>query len=118
MANINHHQSPVDKRKSRVRSKLFGTAKRPRLTVYRSNHYTYLQAINDEKGETVAAASDITLKDRVGTKTERAIKSAQEVAEQLKSKKIKSLVFDRGSYRYHGRVKEVANALRAAGLKF
>lgn len=119
MSKIKHNLSVKQKRKNRVRINLHGTAARPRLNVLRSNKYFYLQAINDDLGKTIAAVSDAD-KDHqkaTGTKTEKAVKIAQDLAQELKKKKIKKLVFDRGQYRYHGRVKAVAEALREAGLK-
>lgn len=118
----------ADKRKKRVRGKIFGTALRPRLTVFRSNAHTYLQVINDEQGVTLAAASDLgrtgkkaaVKKDRqalAGTKSERSAQLAKEIVSELKSKKVNKLVFDRGSYRYHGRLKVIADTLRSEGIE-
>lgn len=117
MSNINHNLSTKEKRQRRVSQKLFGTEQRPRLAVYRSNQHLYLQVIDDEAGQTLAAASDIgQANQKKGTKLERAKLVAEELAEELKKKKIKNLVFDRRYYRYHGRVKMVAETLREAGL--
>lgn len=117
MPKIQHHSTTKEKRQKRVRGKMFGTAQKPRLSVYRSNQHIYLQAIDDEQGQTIAAANDLgTDNEKEGTKIERAELAAQEIAKLLKKKKIKQVVFDRGHYRYHGRVKAVAEALRAAGL--
>lgn len=109
-------------RAKRVRGKMHGTAERPRLTVFRSNQHTYLQAIDDDKGETVAAINSLMLKKdatkkAAGTKSERAQKLATEISKQLKKKKITKVVFDRGSYRYHGRLKTIADAVRAEGIE-
>ena len=105
----------------RVRAKLFGTSQRPRVTVQRSNKFIYVQVINDETGVTLASANELMLtKAKVkvqGTKIERASLVAQAVAQQLKDQKISKLCFDRGAYRYHGRVKAVAEAIRQAGLE-
>lgn len=118
MPTIKHNLSIKQKRQNRVRAKLHGTAKRPRLCVMRSNKYCYLQAIDDVAGKTIAAVNDAQKEAKItGTKTERAQKIAQDLAKKLAQKKIKELVFDRGHYRYHGRVKAVAESLRAAGLK-
>ena len=102
-------------RVKRVRANMVGSAQKPRLTVYRSNKYMYVQAIDDQAQKTVAAANTCQAK-KAQTKTEQATVAAQAVASQLKSKKITALIFDRGSYKYHGRVKAVAEALRAEGL--
>jgi large subunit ribosomal protein L18 len=109
------------KRKARVRGKMFGTAERPRLTVFRSNRFTYLQVINDATGKVVAAANDKMLAGKdgkiSGTKSERAVTIAKNIAKQLKENKVQKLQFDRGSYRYHGRVKIVAETVRSAGIE-
>lgn len=109
------------KRKARVRGKMFGTAVRPRLTVFRSNRFTYLQVINDETGKVLAVANDKMLAGKdgkiTGTKSERAASIAKNIAKQLKENKVQKLQFDRGSYRYHGRVKIVAETVRSAGIE-
>lgn len=122
MSQVNH-RSTREKRTLAVRKKLFGTSDRPRLTVFRSNQHIYLQAIDDERGQTVATASDVALdkgskKKLKGTKTEKAVEAAKQMAKNLKKAKIKQIVFDRGPYRYHGRVKAVAETLRKADIKF
>lgn len=96
------------RRKKRIRAKIFGTATVPRVTIFRSNKFLYLQAIDDEKGQTLAAAS--TLKDKE--------KMVQKFSADLKNKKIKKIVFDRAGYKYHGRVKQIAEDLRKNGLEF
>lgn len=99
-----------------------GTATKPRLSVYRSNKYISLQAIDDVAGKTVASASDMALrrdsaKAKKQTKTQTAVLAASSIATALKKAKISELIFDRGSYRYHGRVKAVAEQLREQGMK-
>jgi large subunit ribosomal protein L18 len=112
-------RSKLKKRKMSVRSKIKGTAKRPRLSVFRSNEHIYLQVINDEQGVTLVGAGDYGQDSKVkGTKTEKAVKVAKNLAKELKKKKIKRIVFDRGPYRYHGRIKAVAETLREEGLDF
>lgn len=109
------------KRRRRVRGKLQGTMQRPRLTVFRSNKNTYLQVIDDVSGKTVACANNLMAAKQkqslTGSKIERAQQLAQELATQLKAQKITKLAFDRGSYRYHGRLKAVADTLRSAGIE-
>lgn len=122
MPNINHNLSVAEKRKRRVRAKLHGTALRPRLTVHKSNKYVYLQAINDETGVTVASANDVAIRKALKkgqelTKTVAAVQATQVMLESLKKAKVKALVFDRGQYKYHGRVKAVAQALRDGGIE-
>lgn len=107
-------QKQRERRLRRVRSKLHGTAERPRLSVYRSNQHVYIQAINDDQSVTLAAAFD---KGATGTKTERTQEAAKLVAEQLKKAGVKQVTFDRGHYRYHGRVKAVADTIREQGIE-
>ena len=106
----------------RVRKKVSGTATRPRLNVYRSMSHIYAQIIDDTAGHTLAAAStmDKDLRDAVAgkTKKEAARIVGKMVGERAKQKKIKSVVFDRGGYVYHGRVQELAEGAREAGLEF
>lgn len=118
MPKIKHNLTLKQKRKLRVRSKLFGTALRPRLSVLRSNKHIALQVIDDEVGKTLISASDFGKKAKVsGTKTEKVTQVSADLAKQLKTKKINKLVFDRSYYKYHGRVKAVAEALREAGIE-
>jgi large subunit ribosomal protein L18 len=111
---IHHAKSSKAKRVLRVRAKVRGTAERPRLTVFRSNRSIYLQAIDDQKGRTIAAANSMEVK---GTKMEQAKTTAANLAEKLKKAKVSKLVFDRGSYKYHGRVKAVAETMREQGMQ-
>lgn len=105
------------KRATRVRSKLRAVSDRPRLTVIRTNEHMWAQIIDDVKAVTIAAVSDKSLKLK-GTKTERASAVGEAVAKAALEKKVKQVVFDRGAYRYHGRIKAVAEAARKAGLEF
>jgi len=103
-------------RKARVRGKIFGTAELPRLSVYRSNKYFYAQAIDDNAGNTLVSVDSRTL----GLKSNRedVKKVAAKLAENLASKNIDKVVFDRNGYLYHGVVASFADALREAGIKF
>lgn len=106
-------------RHARVRSKITGTADRPRLDVFRSNTNIYAQLIDDSKGVTiVSAASNEKDFGISGGNCEGARKVGKLIAERAKSKKISEVVFDRGGYIYHGRVKELAEGAREGGLKF
>lgn len=110
------------KRKKRVRSKVFGTEARPRLSVFRSAAHIYVQAVADDLGRTLAEASTLS-KDLQGTiegrkKAEAAGEVGKLVAQRLLAKGISEVVFDRGRFLYHGRVKALAEAAREAGLKF
>ncbi len=105
------------RRKNRVRAKISGTAVRPRLAVFRSNANIYAQLIDDVSGKTLCASSDLKMK-KEGTKTEMATKVGTDVANKINELKIEAIVFDRGWFAYHGRVKALAEAVRAAWLKF
>jgi large subunit ribosomal protein L18 len=105
------------KRHNRVRAKISGTAERPRLAVFRSLSNNYAQLIDDTRGVTLVSASDIKMTGK-GTKTEKAKKVGMEIAKLAAEKKITSCVFDRGGYKYHGRIKAIAEAAREGGLKF
>ena len=105
----------------RIRKKMMGTAERPRLSVYRSVKHIYVQLIDDLKGVTVVAASSTEGekgKKTTGGNLASAKDIGKRVAERAKEKGISKVVFDRGGYLYHGRVKALADAARAAGLKF
>jgi large subunit ribosomal protein L18 len=109
-----------EKRHARVRARLAGSAARPRLCVFKSLSHIYVQAVDDASGATIAAASTLELRSeapRTGN-VEAAKKVGTLIAERLKQKGLETAVFDRGGYLYHGRVKAVADAARAAGLKF
>lgn len=130
------------RRHKRVRAKIFGTSKRPRFCVFRSARHIYTQLIDDEKGKTLAAASDLELKKpqkkkiRKTAKPARGKKTKKEekpsrtgkvliayevgklIAQKALKNKIKEVVFDRGGYKYHGRIKALAEGAREAGLEF
>ncbi len=103
--------------KAHIRHKLSGTAQKPRLTVFRSNVQIYAQLIDDVNGKTLASASSLGLKDKA-TKTEIAAKVGTLVAKAAIEAGITEVIFDRNGYLYHGRVKQLAEAARLAGLKF
>jgi len=108
------------KRHARVRTKVFGTAERPRLNVFRSNKHIYVQIIDDVKAVTLVSAStlDKELNLESTGNAEAAYKVGELVAKRALEKGIKAVVFDRGGYLYHGRVKALADAAREAGLEF
>jgi large subunit ribosomal protein L18 len=103
---------------ARIRQKLAGTGERPRLNVYRSLSHIYAQVVDDQKGETLVSASTIQLKLKSGGNVAAAKEIGKAVAEKAVAKGIKQVVFDRGGYLYHGRVKALADAAREAGLEF
>ena len=108
-----------ERRHKRVRGKITGTAERPRLVVYRSNKGISAQLVNDLEARTLAAASWLNLeKSFKGTKTEQAAEVGKLLAGNAKQAGIESVVFDRGGYLYHGRVKALADGAREGGLKF
>jgi len=108
------------KRHDRIRLRLEGTESRPRLAVFRSNIHIYAQVIDDGTGKTLAAASTVEkeLRGSKQTKTEGAAVVGRLVAERAKSAGVERVVFDRAGFRYHGRIKSLADAARAAGLDF
>ena len=107
------------RRHRRVRGKISGTPERPRLNVFRSGKHIYAQVIDDTKGMTLCSASSVEKDfDGSGSNKEGARKVGKKVAERAVAKGIDTVVFDRGGYIYHGRVKELAEAAREGGLKF
>ncbi|MCI7240196.1 MAG: 50S ribosomal protein L18 [Aerococcus suis] len=106
------------KRHARVRRNLSGTAECPRLNVFRSNKHLYAQLIDDVAGVTLASASDTEEALQVGSKTENGAAVGKAIAERAKDAKINEVVFDRGGYLFHGRVKALADAARENGLEF
>ena len=108
-----------DRRHKRLRKKISGTDSRPRLSVFRSNKNIYAQIIDDNKGITIVATSSLS-KDFSGTggNKEAAKKIGTDIAKKALDKGVKEVVFDRGGYIYHGRVKELAEGAREAGLIF
>jgi large subunit ribosomal protein L18 len=103
----------------RIRRKVRGTAERPRLAVFRSLAHIYAQVIDDDAGTTLVSASSVDKGSRTNGGTVTAAKTIGTlVAERAKEKGVKSVVFDRGGYQYHGRIKALADAARAAGLEF
>ena len=106
------------KRHARVRAKISGTAECPRLSVFRSNTQIFAQIIDDVKGNTLASSSSVELKIKTGGNASGAALVGKDIAEKAKKLKIKKVVFDRGGYLYHGRVKALAEAARENGLEF
>ena len=115
-------QQARQRRHLRVRKRVVGTTERPRLNVFRSNQHIYAQVIDDSAGHTLAAAStiDVELKSTLDgmSKIEQAAEVGKLVAQRAVDGGIKQVVFDRGGYQYHGRVKALADAAREAGLEF
>ena len=108
-----------ERRHRRVRKRIFGTADRPRLVVFRSNRGIEAQLVDDVEGKTLAAASWLKLKKGFkGNKTQQAAEVGKLLAQSAKQAEIEEAVFDRGGYLYHGRVKALAESAREGGLKF
>jgi large subunit ribosomal protein L18 len=105
------------RRAHRTRARIRGTESRPRLTVFRSLRYIYAQVINDESGVTIVSSSDRAINAK-GTAIEKASAVGADIAEKAKKAGITQVVFDRGAYKFHGRVKAIADAAREAGLEF
>ncbi|MDD4351882.1 MAG: 50S ribosomal protein L18 [Candidatus Gracilibacteria bacterium] len=104
------------RRRSKIRARVIGTKKCPRLVVFRSLLHVYAQLIDDESGKTICASSD--MKAMKGTRLERAALIGAEIAKLAKENKVTSVCFDRAGYKYHGIVKAIADGAREAGLKF
>lgn len=106
------------KRHRRMRNRIFGTPERPRLSVFRSSANMYAQIIDDTQGSTLVSASSLEDAAAAGTKSERARRVGELVAERARAAGIGKVVFDRGGFLYHGRIKAVADGARANGLEF
>ena len=120
--NVRVKQDKRTRIRKRIRKKLSGTQQRPRVLFNKSNRYLYVQAIDDENGSVLAAASTLEKQVRSKSKNAKNTQAAKILGEtmtsRLKAKKIKTLVFDRGVYPYHGRIKTMAEVMRKGGLKF
>lgn len=114
---MNKNLTSKQVRQHRIRTKLLARVDRPRLTVNRSNQHIFAQII-DLDGKVLAAFGSEALKSFKGNKTEMASEVGKKLGEIAKDKKVSTVVFDRGSYRFHGRVKALAEAVRASGIKF
>ncbi|MBK7891484.1 MAG: 50S ribosomal protein L18 [Bdellovibrionales bacterium] len=107
-----------EKKKLRIRKKVTGSAKRPRLCVFRSARHVYAQVIDDVTGATLVAASTLDTDGVKGANKDACVAIGKEIAKRAIGKNIKVVVFDRNGYLYHGRVKALADAARAGGLEF
>lgn len=104
--------------KARIRKKIFGTAKIPRLNVFRSGKHIYAQIIDDSQAVTLDSFSSLSLKTDKASDLEKAKKVGEQLAQKVLKKKINKVVFDRGGFLYHGRIKALAEGARKTGLKF
>lgn len=114
---MNKNKARREKRKTKIRAKIRGTGKIPRLSVFRSHKYIYAQLIDDVKGRVIVSASEKEI-EKKGTKLEKAQKVGTLIGQKALKKKIKNLVFDRSGYQYHGRIKNLATGAKEAGLIF
>jgi large subunit ribosomal protein L18 len=107
-------------RHKRVRAKIFGTAEVPRVSIFKSNRHIFVQFIDDQARKTILSSKIVSAgKDKTrGSKTDKALVIGQSLAKEAIEKGIKKAVFDRGGFKYHGRVKVIAEALRAGGVSF
>jgi large subunit ribosomal protein L18 len=105
------------KRKASIRKRVSGTAERPRMSVYKSNRRTYVQAVDDVAGVTIAAVSNLEKEARASSNKVADMEAlGVRIAERLKAKKVSAVVFDRNGYKYHGKVKAIADGARKAGI--
>lgn len=120
MGRYSNRSSGRKLRHIRVRKKVVGTSERPRLTVFRSSRQVYAQLIDDSAGHTVASASSLPLKEdyKEASKTNTAAVVGKNIAEAAVKLGVSKIVFDRGGYKYHGRIKALAEAAREGGLEF
>lgn len=118
MSTQNSKNLTRERRAVRVRSRVRGTADRPRLSVFRSNKTIWAQVIDDSTGHTLASAGSVHLSETGLSKTDQAAKVGELIAERAKAAGVQRVVFDRGSYLYHGRVKALADGAREGGLDF
>ena len=122
MLSKTERKSPILRRKRRVRKKILGTPQRPRLAVFRSNRHVYAQVIDDTAGRTIVSASTLSSELRAVLRSTGSMEAASQVGALLARKaveaKVERVVFDRNRYRYHGRIKALADAARQGGLQF
>jgi large subunit ribosomal protein L18 len=118
MSEVKRDKPARDQRALRVRSKVRGTAERPRLSVFRSNRAIWAQIIDDSRGSTLASAASVHVADKGLSKKDEATKVGELLAQRAKAAGIARVVFDRGPYLYHGRVKALADGARQGGLDF
>ena len=120
---IKSRKSSRETVKNRIRAKIYGTETRPRMSVFRSLDHIYVQFVDDDKGVTIASMSTLSKEveediKETNTKVEKSFVIGKKAAEILLSKNVTEVVFDRNGFRYHGRIKAVADGAREAGLKF
>lgn len=118
MYHVKERKNNRVKRKLKIRSRVFGNSETPRLSIFRSNSHIYAQVIDDEKAKTIVDFSSQKLDSKKGiNKVQESFEVGKEIAKKALEMKVKSVVFDRNGYRYHGRVKALADGAREGGLK-
>lgn len=115
---MHYNKSVKLQRKTRISQKLHGTAQNPRLSVFRSNQSVYAQLVDDARGKTILGVSEKHIEKKSGTKIDKAKALGLVLAAKAIEMNIKKVIFDKGSYRYHGRVKAIAEGAREGGLQF
>lgn len=115
---MSHKESSRLKKKLRIRNRVHGSTERPRLCIFRSARHIYAQIIDDVTGKTIASASTVEVEGMKNANKDTATAIGKEIAKRAQAKNIKSVVFDRNGYLYHGRVKSLAEGAREAGLDF
>ncbi len=119
MGKVSEKSRKRGKRKMHIRKRITGTAERPRISVFRSNRHLYIQAIDDQEGKTLVSASNLENElSELKNSVEAAQKLGEEFGKRLHEKNLKTVVFDRNGYKYHGIVKAVADGTRKAGIEF
>lgn len=113
------NQEKRQRRRIHIRKKIFGTSETPRLSVFRSNRYLYVQLVDDNAGKTILGLSDKGFKSVKDEKPlDRAKRFGTEFGKMIAKKGVKTVIFDRGGYKYHGRIKNFADGVRESGIKF
>jgi large subunit ribosomal protein L18 len=118
MANAKTRKTKNQSRRRRIRAKIIGTAERPRLSVFKSNRHFFIQLIDDMSGKTLMSTADRELKLKKGSMKVIAYELGKLLAKKASDKKMAEVVFDRGGYKYHGAILELARGAREGGLKF
>lgn len=119
MGKVSEKSRKRNKRKMHIRKRINGTAECPRISVFRSNRHLYIQAIDDGEGKTLVSASNLENElSELKNSVEAAMKLGEEFGKRLSEKNLKTVVFDRNGYKYHGIVKAVADGTRKAGIEF
>lgn len=118
MPRTNPSQARRQRRKIGIRKRIFGSSERPRLSIFRSGKHVYAQIINDDQGRTLASASSLGSAEGKGYNQDGAASVGRKIAEQAAAAGVSEVAFDRNGFRYHGRVKALADAAREAGLRF